>query len=286
MRHLVLGGTGTVGSRVVTALLEAGEDVRVPSRSRDGLDSLPAGAEGVQGDLEDPTTYDRIFGGVDRMFLLNPVSLSELHQGLAALSEARRAGVERVVYLSVHDVEKGAHIPHFSSKIAVERALAESGLDHTVLRPNNFFQNDFMLREAIVGHGVYPQPIGSVGLSRVDAGDIARAAASSLTEPRPESGAVALVGPDPLTGEDCARVWSEALGREVRYAGDDLDAWREQAMDFLPPWMVYDLALMYSMFQEDGLVASEDQLRETETVLGRPPRRYEDFVRETAAAWS
>lgn len=286
MTYLVLGGTGTVGSDVVEGLLEAGAEVRVPSRSPDRLDTLPEGATGVVGDLEDPGTYEEIFRGVDRLFLLNPVALSELHQGLAALAEARRAGVERIVYLSVHDVEVGPHIPHFASKIAVERALEESGMDYTVLRPNNFYQNDLWLREAIVEHGVYPQPIGSVGLSRVDTRDIAEAAVNALTGAGHRGRTYALAGPEPLTGRDCARAWSEALDREVRYAGDDLDAWRQQSLEMLPAWMVYDFEIMYATFQDQGLVADDRQLRETETVLGRPPRSYRDFVEEAADAWT
>lgn len=267
-------------------LSENGGDVRVPSRSAESLEDLPDGVEGVVGDMEDPSTYDDVFGGVDRMFLLNPVSLSELHQGLSALCEAQKAGVERIVYLSVHHVEVGPDIPHFASKIGVERALEDSGIEHTVLRPNNFFQNDVWFREAIMEYGVYPQPIGSVGLSRVDTRDIADAALNALTESGYENEKYALVGPDVLTGEDCARIYGEALGREVSYAGDDLDAWEEEALQMLPPWMVYDFRLMYSRFQEEGLAASRSEILETREILGHEPRSFRHFADEMADSWT
>ena len=286
MRHLVLGGTGTVGGAVVQGLLEAGQEVRVPTRSQEKAASLPDGAVGVVGDLREPGDYGKIFRDFDRMFLLNAVSLTELHEGLAALNEARRAGAERIVYLSVHDAEKGRHIPHFSSKLAVEDALRDGGVPSTILRPNNFFQNDLWSREALTDHGIYPQPIGDRGLSRVDVGDIADAAVRALTRPDPATGTYALVGPDVLTGGDCAEAWAEALDRDVRYAGDDLDAWAARAREQLPGWMVYDFRLMYRTFQEQGLAATEDQLDETREILGRAPRSFGDFVEETAAAWS
>ncbi|MFW6192968.1 MAG: SDR family oxidoreductase [Gemmatimonadota bacterium] len=285
MRYLVLGGTGTVGSSVVDGLLDVDGDVRIASRSEERLDDLPEGVEGVVGDMEDPNSYDRMFEGVDRLFLLNPVSMTELHQGLAALNEAGRAGVERIVYLSVQQVEKGPHIPHFASKIAVESALESFGIPYTVLRPSNFYQNDLWFREAIVEHGVYPQPLGSIGVSQVDVRDIAHAAVRALTEPGFQDATYALVGPDALTGEDCARIWSEALNRQVRYAGDDLEAWREQALETLPAWMVYDFELMYEMIQAEGLAASEHELEATSSILGRPPRSFESFVREVASEW-
>lgn len=286
MRHLVLGGTGTVGSAVVGRLLEEGEEVRVPTRSEERAESLPDGVVGVVGDLREPDTYPDVFRDFDRVFLLNAVSISELHEGLAALAEVRRARAGRIVYLSVHDAEKGAHVPHFASKLAIERALAGSGIPHTVLRPNNFFQNDLWSRDALVEHGVYPQPIGGEGISRVDVRDIADAAVRALTRPGHLGRTYALVGPEPLTGEHCARVWADALGRDVHYAGDDLDAWSEQARETLPDWMVYDFRLMYRTFQEEGLAATPAQLDETREILGREPRSFRDFAEEVAGSWT
>ena len=190
-----------------------------------------------------------------------------------------------MVYLSVQDVEAGPHIPHFAAKIAIENALRRSGLAVTILRPNNFYQNDHWFRESIVEHGVYPQPIGRAGVSRVDVRDIADAAVRALTSSDYEGRAYAIAGPEALTGPDCARAWAEALDREVVYVGDDLDAWQEQALNMLPAWMVYDLRLMYGLFQEEGLTATGEQLEETRTVVGHEPRSFGDFVREMASSW-
>lgn len=285
MLHLVLGGTGTVGSHVVEGLVEANQDVRVLTRSPEHLEALPDEAAGVIGNMEDPSTYSQIFSGVDKLFLLNPDSKSELHQGLAALNEARRHDVQHVVYLSVHDVEKGRHIPHFATKIAVEKALRSSDRAVTILRANNFFQNDLPLRTPIIEHGVYPQPIGSVGLSRVDARDIAEATVNAFTEPGHENETYPLVGPEPLTGQDCAAVYSDALDTTVQYGGNDLERWSAQARETLPDWLVYNLKMMHSMYQEEGLIATKEQLKRTHTILGRNPRRYRDFVNEVVADW-
>ncbi|HYJ77979.1 MAG TPA: NmrA family NAD(P)-binding protein [Longimicrobiaceae bacterium] len=285
MSTLVLGGTGTVGSAVVNGLLERGEAVSVLTRSPDRAETLPQGADAVIGDLQDPATYEHVFAGVERLFLLNAVAATELQEGLAALNEAQRVGVRRLVYLSVHDADAGPHIPHFASKVAIELAIKASGIPYTVLRPNNFYQNDVWYRDAIVDYGVYPQPLGGAGVSRVDVRDIAAAAVNALTQAGHENRTYALVGPEALTGEGTARAYGEALGREVRYMGDDLDAWQEQALQMLPAWMVYDFRLMYAHFQTKGLIASEQDLRDTESVVGAPPRRFADFVREAVAAW-
>jgi uncharacterized protein YbjT (DUF2867 family) len=285
MLHLILGGTGTVGSAVVRELLKRGERVRVVTRSREKTAAVPEGVEGVVGDLRDPKSYPAIFDGADTVFLLNGLSEAELQEGLCSLNEAKRVGAKRLVYLSVHDVEKGPHIPHFASKIAIESAIKASGIPYTMIRPNNFYQNDHWYQQAILEYGVYPQPIGPTGISRVDVRDIAEASANALMHSRFENRSFTLAGPEPVTGPVCAAAFSEALGRPIQYGGDDLEAWGAQAEGMLPAWLVYDFKLMYGLFQNDGLTATREQLAECEEIVGHPMRRYGDFVRETAQSW-
>lgn len=283
MRVMVTGGTGTVGSQVVRDLLARGVEVHVLTHSSGK--PLPAGAQAVQGDLREPATVRTVFAGMDGVFLLNAVGMTEAHEGLMAVNGIRDSRVGRIVYMSVQGADKAAHLPHFGAKVPIEMAVAESGIPFTILRPNNFFQNDSWYRDAMLQHGVYPQPIGGAGLSRVDVRDIAEAATRALLDDAGRGETYDLAGPDAVTGESAAAEWSRALGREVRYAGDDLDAWEQQNLRYLPAFMVYDFRLMYDFFQRRGLRASDEALARLTTLLGHPPRRYADFVAETAVAW-
>jgi hypothetical protein len=49
--------------------------------------------------------------------------------------------------------------------------------------------------------------------------------------------------------------------------------------------MAFDIRRMYEHFQEHGLVASDEAIERQTALLGHAPRRYEDYVRETAEAW-
>jgi uncharacterized protein YbjT (DUF2867 family) len=283
MRILVTGGTGTVGSAVVRELLARKE--RVSVLTRDASKPLPDGARAVQGNLLEVSTVRQVFDGVDAVFLLNPVSQTETSEALMAITAMRTAGVKRVVYLSVHHADKAPWLPHFGSKVGVEAGLKASGLPFTILRPNNFFQNDYWFKDVLLQYGVYPQPLGSTGVSRVDVRDIAEAAAITLTTDGHEGETYDVVGAEAITGPRTTDVWARALGREIKYGGDDLDAWEQQQLQYLPPWMVFDFREMYAHFQTAGLKASTEAIARQTRLLGHAPRPFEAFAQETAAAW-
>jgi len=285
MTILVIGGTGTVGSQVVEGLAQKGNGVRVLSRSKEKAEALPPGIEGVVGDLLDPDSLKAAMKGIEKVFLITPVSPNEAQEGLNAVSAAKQTGIQYLVYLSVHNVHAAAHVPHFASKIEIQKALADSGIPYTVIMPNNFYQNDYRYKEAILYYSIYPQPIGDVGISRVDVRDISDATINSLTEKGHEGKSYPLIGPIPLKGFEVAEIYSNALGRKISYAGNDLEAWSTQAKQALPAWMVHDLKIMYEFFQKSGLVASESDMKEQDLVLHHPPRNFEQFVKETVADW-
>ncbi len=286
MQILVTGGTGSVGSQVVQALASRGAQVAVLTRDRKKTAALPDGVNVVEGDLLKPASVRSVFNGVDAVFLLNAVSQTESHEALLALTGMQIAKVKRLVYMSVHSADKAAWLPHFGSKVGVEEAIKVSGIAYTILRPNHFFQNDYWSKDVLLQHGVYPQPIGEVGTSRVDVRDIAEAAAVALTTAGHQGQTYDLVGPEVLTGPAIAAAWSKALGRPIKYGGNDLEAWEQQALTYLPNWMAFDFKLMYQHFQAHGLRASAEAIARQTALLGNSARPFEAFASETARTWS
>ena len=289
MTILVIGSTGVIGSRVVANLAAKGAEVHALARSPEKA-KFPGGVSPVKADLMDIEATRKAIAQASTLFLLNAVTPDELTQALLTLSLAREAGVKGIVYLSVFHADLFTDVPHFTGKHAVERMIEDSDLSATILRPNYFMQNDVAMKDAIMGHGVYPQPIGSKGLSMVDARDIADIAASSLLKrenaptPLPRE-MIEIVGPDVLTGEAAAKIWSEVLGRDIRYGGDDLDAFEKQAAAFAPGWMARDFRLMFARQQQHGMVARLAAVNRMAELLGHAPRSYQDFAAETAKAW-
>lgn len=284
MRILVIGGTGTVGSTVVETLVSRDASVRVMTRSPDSRPAVD-GVEYVEGDLAEPDSLAPAFQDMDKLFLLTPIHPEESELGRAAVEAAQAADISHLVFQSIHRVEEAPHLPHFRSKMEIGEAIRDSGIPWTFISPNNFYQNDLQFRDAIVEHGVYPQPLGGVGLARVDVRDIADAVANALFQPGHQGRNYPLVGPDPLTGEETAAIWSRHLGHRVRYAGDDLDAWEEGVKDALPEWLREDFRMMFEFFQVRGLLASVEDLELAHRILRHEPRTFDAFASETAAAW-
>jgi uncharacterized protein YbjT (DUF2867 family) len=285
MNILVIGGTGTVGSATVAALKERGASVSVMTRSAAKTGSLPAGVRGVVGAMSDKASVVAALKGVDALFLITPVSPAETAEGLNAVEAAKISGVRKIVYMSVQHVDKVPDAPHFVSKIPIENAIKVSGIPYVILRPNNFFQNDYMLQQGVMAYGVYGQPVGSKGLHRVDVRDIADAAANALTTDEFNGGTYTLAGPDLLTGDSIASHYAKALGKKVIYAGDDLEVWSGQVRKMLPEWLVEDFVAMYRHFQLKGLIATPEELAACRRIVGNNLRSFAAFVNEITAVW-
>ncbi len=289
MTILVIGSTGTIGSLVVQQLSERGAVVRAMAKDLEKV-RFPAGVTPVKGDLMDVDSMRAALSGIDTLFMLNAVVPDELTQALIALDLARDAGIKRVVYFSVFNGEIFTDVPHFSGKFTVERMIEQFDMPATILRPAYFFQNDIALKAAILDKGLYAMPVGNVGLSMVDARDIAEVAALALLRrenaaaPLPRE-VIEIVGPDSLTGESLAGIWSDILGRPIAYAGDDLDAYEKQSRAHIPGWMAYDMRMMVRAFQRNGMVPKPGTVDRLVGLVGRPLRSYRNFAQETAQQW-
>lgn len=286
MTILVTAATGRVGRHVVDQLAQRGAKVRVLTRDP-AKASFPPGVEVAQGDLLDLDALRLAFKGVRTLFLLNAVTGDEFTQAIIALNVAREAGVERVVYLSVIHADRFVNVPHFAVKSGAERMLVQMHFGATILRPTYFIDNEVLIKDVVLGHGVYPMPIGSKGLAMVDARDIAEVAALELIRRDRAAGklpieTINLVGPDTLTGPGVASIWSDVLGRPVVYGGDDPAAFEQNMATFMPKWMAYEMRLMAERYVSDGMIPEAGDAERLIAMLGRPLHSYRAFATKLA----
>lgn len=142
---LVTGATGFIGSRLATALVERGVDVRAMTRRPEAYDGAgrPVGA-----DVGDEESLGRALDGVDvAVYLVHSLDHADFEQRDATAARsfgraAARAGVRQIVYMGGLGADDDDLSPHLRSRREVEGLLGEGGVPVTVLRA-----------AIVVGHG-------------------------------------------------------------------------------------------------------------------------------------
>jgi uncharacterized protein YbjT (DUF2867 family) len=222
-RVLVAGAGGHLGRHVVRAFRDRGYRVRALTRRADATAASTGADEVARGDLLRPETLPAACAGVDLVFSCAGASLDlrafgdrrtyaevDEHGNRALLDAARRAGVPRMAYVSLAGGPELAHVEYARAHEAFARALAVSGLTHTVIRPTGFFWTfGEMLRMARSGRGVVIGR-GDARTNPVHEADLADACVDAAAAAVP---AIEVGGPEVLTREEIARLAFAALGR-------------------------------------------------------------------------
>jgi uncharacterized protein YbjT (DUF2867 family) len=166
----------------------------------------------------------------------------------------------------------------------VERAVETSGIPFTFLRPCSFMQNfATYYGDAIRRDGAFYLPCGDAREAFVDVRDIARVAATVMTERGHEGKAYDLLGPEALTYSDAAAKLSAATGRTIRYV-DIPEIEFRKAMTGLgvPEESVDRLVDLYRFIRGGTAPARSTAIRDA---TGRDPTSFDQFARDYAEAW-
>jgi uncharacterized protein YbjT (DUF2867 family) len=177
MKALVTGGTGTLGRLVVPRLQDAGCDVRVLSRQgRDGGGDI----EFLTGDLASGVGVQAAVQGAEIIIHCAGTKEGDEDKARHLVQAAFRAGTRHLVYISVVGADRipissgidRAMFGYFESKLAAERAVADSGLPWTTLRVTQLHQSMLMLVQQMARLPVVPVPAGW-RFQPIDAGEVA-----------------------------------------------------------------------------------------------------------------
>ncbi|MEU7606643.1 NAD(P)H-binding protein [Streptomyces sp. NPDC041003] len=263
---LVIGATGTTGSRTAAQLIAAGHRVKAAGRRATPL----PGAEPVRFDWYDPSTFGGALDGADRAYLVPPVGDPDPAAIMVPfLREARAAGVRRAVLLSSSAIPEGG-----PAVGVVHRALPGLFEQWAVLRPSWFMQNftgTHAHADSIRDDGVIRTAAGTGRVGFVDADDIAAVAVRALTDDRAPNADLILTGPEALSHDDVARIIARVTGRPVVHRPLAYEDMRDRLASVIPPEFAAMLASM------DRAIAEGAEDRTTDTVqrlTGRPPNPF------------
>lgn len=282
---LVIGGTGTVGSEVLSALGRADtKGVRALVRSPERADSLRGlDVECVLGDLADPASLEPAFRGVDAVFLATPAGPGQEELEGNAVAAAATVGAH-LVKLSVLGAGAGSPLALGRSHGRIEQRARDAGVRSTFLRPNGFLQNLLASAADVQERGELRAPLGEAAVSLVDTRDVADVAVHALTRGGHADAAYPLTGPTALTWTDIAQAIGRHAGRPVRYVDEPEQDTRSRLTAAGVPDELADGLLELYRFYRGG--AGGEVSDEVTKATGRSARSLEDFLTSYGSAFA
>ena len=185
--------------------------------------------EQVVGDLGDEASLRRALTGVRAALYVSPHAHDEIAYAENFIRACEATGT-RIVFVGVHISSQTypsrlqrkmlqLMFPSYAPKLHIGELIAASRTEPVLLAPINLFQNDEIFSEDLRS-GQFPMPLRSV--NRVDVRDVAEIAAQALLRPAFPAAEHVIAGPESLSADDCAQIWTEVSGRPVRagFTGD------------------------------------------------------------------
>lgn len=277
---LVTGATGNVGSALVRQL--AGRGVEVLAGSTSGKDV--AGVPGRAVDFRDPQSLVRAFAGVDRLFLLFPLTRDKLVLARNAVTAAKEAGVHYVLRSSGAGADVNAPAALGKLQGEVDAIIQDSGIPATILKPNNFMQNWVNYYSGMIKGGQVYMAFADGRVSWIDVRDIAAVATAILTRPEAHVGqSYTLTGPEALTTADVVARINAAAGTHASYIPVSFEqaqaSMRSMGMD---DWTIGIMDSLNRVVANGWAAATTDTV---ERLAARPAGTFAQFAQDHAFAW-
>lgn len=218
---VVIGVTGTVGSRVATKL--AAKGIRVRGVARD-VSHAPQHAqlETVKVDATDAKAMDAALRGAEAVYLTPPEKGEDpltLERNVTenVIVAAKRAGVKHLILHTALQADHGnTGVRIIDNKTGIERALTQSGIPYTILRPAWFMQNLFGAKAYIEQGALMMPPTPERRFGAISVEDIAESAVRFF-QLAPQNRGFDLHVPNGVTGPALAEAATRVLNRQVQY---------------------------------------------------------------------
>lgn len=274
---LVVGGTGMLGSQVVSGLLTGGKHVRAlvrPGSDASLLEEL--GATIARGDMMDPESLVSAMDGVDAV-ITSAAGYTHHREGDSPVIDtvgntnlvdaASRVGVRRFVLTSILTCDQTPEVPHFWHKKLTEDRLEELGVPFVALRPGAFLEQIARFGDPFSEGRLTWFGSPSLPLTYVLASDLAGYLAAAVDASGVEGQRIDIGWDRPVTMQDIADISGQMLGRKIELV--------LTPMNPLNP-MAKDLGAMIDWFGTGRYVADTSRQRE---VFGPPPTAEDAVAR-------
>lgn len=256
MKIAVTGAFSYSGKYITKRLLERGEEVITLTNHPNRPDPFSGKVKAFPMDFNDPAGLVSALSGVDvlvntywvRFDKGNNTQPKAVENTGKLVNAAVKAGVKRIVHISITNPSVDSHLPYFWGKAANEKFVTESGMSYAILRPTVLFGKEdilinniaWLLRKfpffGLPGDGAYK-------LSPTYVDDLAELAVEAVYSK--ENYIWDAVGPDEFTFKEMVSLISRTTGQE-------------RALIPLPPRLALLAAQFLSLFVRDVMLTPEE----------------------------
>ena len=221
----VTGATGNQGGAVVKSLLNNGFKVKALTRNpvspaSKKLNGL--GAEVVKGDLNDPSGFRNHLSGTYGIFcaltFANGIN-EEIDQGIRLANLAKSYNISHFLYSSVIGADLQTGIPHWDSKLIIEKHIRQLHIPFTIVRPASLFENFLIpaVKQRIL-KGTLISPVSKNVLQQfIGTSDIGDISSKIFLQPEYHIGRTYSLYSEKMNLENASFIFSKAMGRKVKY---------------------------------------------------------------------
>ncbi len=150
---VVTGAFGYSGKYITQRLLDLGHNVRTVTNSTQRPNPFGSQVQAYPYNFDNPDQLTETLRGASVLYNTYWVRFDyadfshsrAIQNSLRLFEAAHQAGVKRVVHISITNPSEDSSLPYFSGKARLERALAESGMRHAILRPAVLFGKEDIL---------------------------------------------------------------------------------------------------------------------------------------------
>jgi uncharacterized protein YbjT (DUF2867 family) len=275
---LLTGATGTTGRRVARRLTKWGYRFSALVRDPDKVTGLKSSkVELIEGDFGKPDSLKRAMEGIEHAFLLPPNTKDQFRLERNFIDAAREAGVRYLVKYSAIGADPDSPSRLLRWHGEAEKYLEQSGIRHSIVRPDIFMQNFTNLyAEQIKEQKQFRLPFGDARCGWVDVRDIGRLIARLLTENGHKNNVLTVTGPESLSCEDAAEVLSNAVGKKIQYVDLKPKEFKKEMMESgVPETMAEAVTELYKLVSEGLCDVVTDTFYE---ITEKQPRTFDEFV--------
>ena len=222
---LVTGATGNIAGFAIPQLLDAGATIHAYVRNTQKAQYLAEkGAILFEGDFKDQDALNRAAEGVDAILAITPAGPDAVVQGRVVLNAALNSGTPYYLRLSAIGAAPDAPTDNGRLHYESDKAVIDSGLTFTILRPHYFMQNIFANIGGIKSEGKMYLGMGQGSLGMIDVRDISDSFVALLLKGGHENEIYTPTGPESLTFSEAAGIISAGTGKTVEYVPIPIEA--------------------------------------------------------------